>query len=102
MQVYGSSLGLGTQTYEVIYSKPISAGETISFDLVYFDPLRRTTDSIQPIITAEALLEPEPDSLPVTGTLVPLISAVRVPQATGAVPGMECGAERCACSGVFR
>ena len=80
VQIYSSSLGAMPGTYEVIYSKAIAAGEKISFDLVYFDPLRRTADAISPVIKAEALLEPEPDSLPVAGTEVKLLSVRVTPQ----------------------
>jgi hypothetical protein len=67
-------------TYEVIYSNPIATAEAITFDLVYFDPKRRTADAIHPVIRAEALLAPEPDSLVVPGTVVPLRSARATPQ----------------------
>lgn len=80
VQIYSSSAGPSPGTYEVIYSNPIAASETISFDLVYFDPKRRTADSINPVIKAEALLEPEPESLPVAGTAVPLRSVRVTPQ----------------------
>ena len=80
VQIYSSSLGTAPGTYDVIYSNPIAANETLTFDLVYFDPKRRTADSIHPLIKAEALVEPEPDSLPVTGTVVPLRSVRATPQ----------------------
>jgi hypothetical protein len=80
VQIYSSSRGSMPGTYEVIYSKAIAAGETISFDLVYFDPQRRTADAISPVIKAEALLEPEADSLPVKGTEVKLLSVRVTPQ----------------------
>jgi hypothetical protein len=78
--VHSSSPGPTPLSYEVIYSNPIAPSETISFDLVYFDPLRRRAHSIQPIIKAEAQLEPEPDSPPVDGKLVPLRLAQATPQ----------------------
>jgi hypothetical protein len=80
VQVYSSSAGKVPGTLEVIYSNAINANETISFDLVYFDPRRRTAESMNPVIKAEALLEPEPDSLPVKGTVVPLLRARSRPQ----------------------
>lgn len=80
VQVYSSSVGPVLGTYEMIYSNPIATAEAISFDLVYFDPKRRTAASIHPVISAEALLAPEPDSLVVTGTVVPLRSARPTPQ----------------------
>jgi len=80
VQVYSSSVGQVPGTYEVIYSNPIAATKAITFDLVYFDPKRRTADSIHPVIKAEALVEPEPDSLVVPGTVVPLRSARATPQ----------------------
>ena len=80
VQVYSSSAGETPGTLEVIYSNAIQPNETISFDLVYFDPKRRTAESMNPVITAEALLEPEADSLPLAGTVVPLRSARTTPQ----------------------
>jgi len=80
VQVYSSSAGKVPGTFEVIYSNAIKPSETISFDLVYFDPKRRTAESMNPVIKAEALLEPEPDSLPVTGKVVPLLRARSTPQ----------------------
>jgi hypothetical protein len=80
VQVYSSSVGPEPGTYEVIYSNPIAATEAITFDLVYFDPKRRTADAIHPVIRAEALLVPEPDSLVVPGTVVPLRSVRTTPQ----------------------
>ena len=80
VQIYSSSVGAVSGTYAVIYSKPIAVGETISFDLVSFDPKRRTSASVQPSIKAEALLEPEPDALPVSGFEVPLLSVRQTPQ----------------------
>ena len=80
VQVYSSSAGTAPGTFEVIYSNAIKPNETISFDLVYFDPRRRTAESMNPVIKAEALLEPEPDSLPVKGTAVPLLRARSTPQ----------------------
>ena len=74
VQVYSSSAGKTPGTLEVIYSNAIKANETISFDLVYFDPKRRTAESVNPVIKAEALMEPEPDSLPVAGPEVALRS----------------------------
>lgn len=68
--VYSSSVGKSPDSLEVIYSNAIKPGETITFDLVYFDPIRRTSYAINRIIKAEALLEPEADSLPVAGKLV--------------------------------
>jgi hypothetical protein len=53
---------------DVVYSKPIAIGETISFTLCYQDPLKRTT--IQPALTAAAIFEVEPRPGPVGGTLV--------------------------------
>ncbi len=70
--VYSSSLSIRPGTVEVIYSKSIAAGETITFDLVYHDPRRRSTDSIIPIITAEAVLDPIPAPPLGTGMLVPV------------------------------
>ena len=80
VQVYSSNAGEVPGTFEVIYSSAIKANETITFDLVYFDPKRRTAESMNPVIKAEALLELEPDSLPVTGTIVPLLRARSTPQ----------------------
>jgi hypothetical protein len=74
VQVYSSSVGTEPGTLEVIYPKAIRSNETISFDLVYFDPARSTT-AMNPVIKAEALLEPEPNSPPVPGAVVPLLSA---------------------------
>lgn len=74
VSVYSSSLGESAGTLNVIYSRPIQAGETISFTLCYSDPSRRTSSAIQPTITATALLSPEPRSDPVSGTLVSLLS----------------------------
>jgi hypothetical protein len=80
VQVYSSSVGKTPGTLDVIYSNAIQPNETINFDLVYFDPKRRTAESMNPVITAEALLEPEADSLPLAGTVVPLRSARTTPQ----------------------
>jgi alpha-tubulin suppressor-like RCC1 family protein len=80
VQVYSTSAGRAPGSLEAIYSQPIADKETISFDLVYFDPKRRTAESMNPLIKAEALLEPEPDSLPVKGTVVPLLRARSTPQ----------------------
>ena len=72
--VYSSSLGTLPGTLEVLYTNAIAANETISFDLVYSDPKRRTADSINPTITAESLEAPVPSPGPVTGILVPVLS----------------------------
>ncbi len=72
ISLYSSSATETPGTLEVLYSKPIAAGETATMTLTYFDPKRRT--NLQPTITAEALLDPEPRSQPVTGALVPLLS----------------------------
>jgi hypothetical protein len=72
ISLYSSSATETPGTLEVLYSKPIAAGETVTMTLTYFDPKRRT--NLQPTITAEVLIEPEPRSEPVTGTLVPLLS----------------------------
>ncbi len=85
VQVYSSSAGKTPATLEVIYSNVIKANETISFDLVYFDPKRRTADSMNPVIKAEALMEQEPDSPPVAGTEV----ALRSVRATSQGPWLE-------------
>ena len=85
VQVYSSSAGKTPGTLEVIYSNAIKANETISFDLVYFDPKRRTAESMNPVIKAEALMEPEPDSPPVAGTEV----ALRSVRATSPGPWLE-------------
>ena len=71
--VNSSSAGEVPGTVEVIYSKPIAMSEILQFTLTYFDSKRRTTTAIQPLIRAEALLEPEPRSEPVKGTLTPLL-----------------------------
>ncbi len=68
--VYSSSVSMRAGTVEVLYSNAIAAGETISFDLVYHDPKRRTQDAIVPRIGAEAILDPVPASAPVTGKTV--------------------------------
>ena len=78
--VYSSSSSTRPGTVEVFYSKSIAAGETITFDLVYYDPKRRAVDSIIPIITAEAVLAPIPASPPVTGKLVPVSRISITPQ----------------------
>ncbi len=78
--VYSSSAGEQAGTLEVIYSRAIEAGEAITFDIVSYDPKRRISASMNPVIRAEALLEPEPDSLPVVGTVVPLRSVQVSPQ----------------------
>jgi hypothetical protein len=85
VHLYSSSAGAVAGTLEVIYSNAIKPNETISFDLVYFDPKRRTAESMNPIIKAEALIEPEPESPPMKGTLVPLLSA----QATAQGPLLQ-------------
>lgn len=59
---------------EIIYSKPIAAGETIQFTLAYSDPKRRTSSAVQPNIMAISLAEPEPVPGPVSGTLVTTVS----------------------------
>jgi len=71
--VNSSSVGETAGTVEVIYSKPIAMSEILQFYLTYSDTKRRTTAAVQPIIHAEALLEPEPRSEPVQGTLVPVL-----------------------------
>ena len=68
--VYSSSVSKRPGTVEVFYSKAIAAEETVTFDLVYYDPKRRVLDAIVPQITAEAILEPVPVSAPVTGKVV--------------------------------
>ncbi len=71
--VGSSSAGSLPQTVEVIYSKPIAAGETVQFYLTYADAKRNTSASIQPFIRAEALMEPEPRTEPVLGALTPIL-----------------------------
>lgn len=78
--VYSSSPSTRPGTVEVFYSKAIAAGETVTFDLVYYDPKRRAVDSIIPIITADAVLAPFPASPPVTGKLVPVSRISITPQ----------------------
>ena len=79
VRVYSSSQGKVPGTYEVIYSNPIGAGETISFDLVYADPQRRTAEAMNPVSKAEALLVPEPDFPSLAGTLAPLLRVLVTP-----------------------
>jgi hypothetical protein len=75
VQIYGTRKSQVQVGLEAFYSEPIEAEETIQFDLVYFDPKRRTATFMNPVIKAEALLQPEPDSLPVMSTVV---SSLRV------------------------
>jgi uncharacterized delta-60 repeat protein len=73
VSVASSSPGPDTGMVEVIYSKPIAAGETVQFFLTYFDSRRRTSAAMQPSIHAEALLEREPRSELVKGALSPIL-----------------------------
>lgn len=70
VSVYSSSVSRRPGTVEVFYPRTIAAEETVSFDLVYHDPKRRTQDAILPKITAEAILDPVPASPPVSGKVV--------------------------------
>jgi hypothetical protein len=73
VHLHSSSLENGA--LEVIYSAPVLAGETVSFDLVMQDPHRRRTAAVQPQLMLEPLMEPELRAGPMAGTLVPLLSA---------------------------
>ncbi|MDB6075161.1 MAG: hypothetical protein JWO89_2801, partial [Verrucomicrobiaceae bacterium] len=74
ISLYSSSDGTTPGTLEVLYTAPIAPaggpvifslpaqgepqrGPLISFDLVYFDPYRRSAASIQPMITVSPLDE---------------------------------------------
>ena len=70
--IQSSSATRTVGTVEVIYSKPIGKGETVSLTLTYNDPLRR--NHLQPTIHAESLAEPEPRDGPVDGMLTPLLN----------------------------
>lgn len=78
--VYSSSSSTRPGTVEVFYSKSIAAEETVTFDLVYYDPKRRALDSIIPVITADAVLDPIPASPLVAGKLVPVSRISITPQ----------------------
>jgi hypothetical protein len=71
VHLYGARDGKTPASLEALFTQPIAANETISFDLVYFDPKRRIASFMNPAIKAEALLEPELDSLPLTGRIEP-------------------------------
>lgn len=78
--LYSSSAGKALGTFEVLYTKAIAPNETVTFDLVYHDPKRRATASIQPVIKAQALEEAVPTPGPVTGTNVPLLRVQKLAQ----------------------
>jgi hypothetical protein len=74
VKVFSSSAGQAPGSVEVLYTNPIAVGETISFTLVYSDPLRRTSSAIQPLISAFALDDPVPQPGEMLGTLARLRS----------------------------
>jgi len=78
--LYSNSAGKAPGTFEVLYTKAIAPNETVTFDLVYHDPKRRTTASIQPTIKAQALEETVPTPGPVKGTNVPVLRVQKLPQ----------------------
>jgi len=78
--IYSSSAGKVPGTLEVLYTKAIAPNDDITFYLVYHDPKRRATASIQPVIKAQALEEAVPTPGPVTGTNVPLLRVQKLAQ----------------------
>ena len=78
--IFSSSAGKVHGTLEVLYTKAIAPKKNITFDLVYHDPNRRATASIQPVIKAQALEAAVPTPGPVTGTNVPLLRVQKLPQ----------------------
>ena len=76
--VSSSSAGEQPGSLEVLYTNPIEQGA--SFNLAYFDPLRRTAASLTPLIRSEPLEAPEPQPGPVDGTLIQLLAIRDTPE----------------------
>ena len=80
VQVYSSSAGEYPGKLDVLYTNPIQPGETVTFSLVYRDPLRRTGAAINPVITAEPLASPVPAPGPVNGSFTQLLATSDTPE----------------------